>query len=100
MSLRRCASADTCFRGRTADVPALLGCRASRANKLQTPDATETFEDYKDFDGVLMPVKATSREGDDLAITLITSVTYDDVNDSVFALPEAVKKVAATKPNP
>jgi hypothetical protein len=67
---------------------------------LQTPDATETFEDYKNFDGVLIPVKATSREGDDLAITLITSVSYDDVNDWVFALPEAVKKMAATKPNP
>jgi hypothetical protein len=31
-----------------------------------------------------------------MAITLITSVTYDDVDDSVFALPEAVKKAAAT----
>jgi hypothetical protein len=58
-----------------------VGCRASRANKLQTPDATETFEDCKDFDSVLMPVKATSREGDDLAITLITPVTYDDLKD-------------------
>jgi len=54
-------------------------------------DATETFEEYKDFGGVLMPTKTTSREGDDLAISLITSVTYDDVDDSVFALPDTVK---------
>ena len=39
-----------------------------------------------------MTVKATSREGDDLAIILITSVTYDDVNDSVFALPDSRKE--------
>src|ERR1700757_1172086 len=54
-------------------------------------DATETFEDYKSFGGVLMPTKTTSREGDDLAVSLVTSVTYDAVEDAVFALPEAVK---------
>lgn len=53
--------------------------------------ATEIFEDYKAFGGVLMPTKTTSREGDDLAISLVTSITYDDVEDTVFALPEAVK---------
>lgn len=55
-------------------------------------DATETFEDYKTFGGVLMPTKTTSREGDELAISLVTSITYNDVDDAVFALPEAVKK--------
>jgi hypothetical protein len=60
-------------------------------------DATETFEDYRSFGGVLMPARATSREGDDMAITLITSVTYDDVDDSVFALPEAVEKAVTPK---
>ncbi|HUK43379.1 MAG TPA: hypothetical protein VLW48_02940 [Candidatus Bathyarchaeia archaeon] len=54
-------------------------------------DATETFENYKSFGGVLMPTKTTSREGDELAISLVTSVTYDDVDDAVFALPAAVK---------
>ena len=55
-------------------------------------DATESFEDYKTFGGVVMPTKTTSREGDELAISLVTSVTYDDVDDAVFALPDAVKK--------
>lgn len=58
-------------------------------------DATETFEDYRDFGGVRMPTKTTSRDGNDLSISLITSVTYDDVDDSVFALPEAVKQALA-----
>ena len=73
----------------------LLGYAFNTAWRGGRGDATETFEDYKDFGGVLIPAKATSRDGDDLAITLITSVTYDDVDDSRFALPEAVRKAAA-----
>jgi hypothetical protein len=60
-------------------------------------DATETFEDYRDFGGVKMAAKTTSRDGDDLSISLITAVSYDDVDDSVFALPDAVKKALAAK---
>jgi hypothetical protein len=59
--------------------------------------ATDTFEDYKDFDGILMAAKVTSRDGDDLTITLITAVTYDDVDASVFALPREVEDALATK---
>ena len=54
-------------------------------------DATTTFEDYRDFGGVLMPVKTTTRDGDSLSVFMITSVTYDDVSDSVSELPEAVR---------
>lgn len=60
-------------------------------------DATETFEEYKDFGGVRMPTKTTHREGGGIAIFRITSVTYDDVADEVFALPEAVKNALAAK---
>jgi hypothetical protein len=60
-------------------------------------DATETFEEYKDFGGVLMAAKSTHREGGDVSIFRITSVTYDDVSDEVFALPEAVKAALAAK---
>jgi hypothetical protein len=77
----------------------LLGYAFNTAWRGGKGDATETFEDYKDFGGVGMPAKTTSRDGDDLAISLITSITYDDVSDAVFALPEAVKTAAAaTKP--
>jgi hypothetical protein len=60
-------------------------------------NATDTFEEYKDFGGVRMAAKTTSRDGDDLTISLITAVTYDDVNDEVFALPKAVKVAVAEK---
>jgi hypothetical protein len=76
----------------------LLGYAFNTAWRGGKGDATEIFEDYKDFGGVLMPVKDTSRDGDTLSIFTITSVTYDDVDDGVFALPEAVQKAkAATK---
>ena len=73
----------------------LLGYAFNTAWRGGKGDATETFEDYKDFGGVLMPVKDTSRDGDDLSIFTITSVTYDDVGDAVFRLPEAVQKAKA-----
>jgi len=38
-----------------------------------------------------MATKNTSRDGDDVSISLITAVTYDDIQDGVFALPEVVK---------
>jgi hypothetical protein len=60
-------------------------------------DATETFEEYKDFGGVLMAAKNTHREGGEVSIFRITSVTYDDVSDDVFALPEAVKAALGAK---
>jgi len=60
-------------------------------------DATETFEEYKDFGGVRIPTVNTHREGGEVSIFRITSVTYDDVADEVFALPEAVKSALAAK---
>lgn len=60
-------------------------------------DATETFEDYKDFGGVRMATKNTHTEGGDTSIFTILSVTYDDVSDSMFALPEAVKAALAAQ---
>ena len=60
-------------------------------------EATETFEEYKDFGGVRMAAKTTSRDGDDLTISLITAVTYDDVKEEVFVLPKAVKVAVEEK---
>jgi hypothetical protein len=73
----------------------LLGYRFNTAWRGGNGDASQAFEDYKDFGGVLMPVKTTSRDGNDVFIATVTSVTYDDVADSVFALPKAVRKEKA-----
>ena len=53
--------------------------------------ATQLFEDYRDFDGVRMPTKNTTRDGDDVSVFTIASVTWDDVPDSVLELPAAVR---------
>jgi hypothetical protein len=52
--------------------------------------ATAIFEDYRDFGGVLMPARTVSRDGDSLSIFAITSISYDDVDDSIFELPRPV----------
>lgn len=54
--------------------------------------ATATFEDYRDFGGILMAARTTTRDGNDLSIFFVTSVSYDDVDDSTFALPQAVRE--------
>jgi hypothetical protein len=77
----------------------LLGYKFNTAWRGGKGDASVTFEDYRDFDGVKMAAKTTSRDGDDLSISLITSVTYDDVDDQVFALPAAIKAKLAEKKN-
>lgn len=58
-------------------------------------ETTQLFEDYKDFGGVLIPTKSTGRDANSVTISLVTSVTYDDVDDSVFLLPDEVKKALA-----
>jgi len=70
----------------------LIGYAFNTAWRGGNGDATATFEDYTDYGGVLMPAKTTSRDGDDVSVDRIVSVTYDDVDDKLFALPEAVRK--------
>lgn len=75
----------------------LMGYAFNTAWRGGKGDATDTFDEYKDFGGVRMAAKTTSRDGDNLTISLITAVTYDDVKDEVFALPKAVKVAVAEK---
>jgi zinc protease len=72
----------------------LLGYAFNTAWRGGKGDATQTFEDYKDFGGVLFPTKITGRDGDDVSVDLITSVTYDDVDDAVLTPPAAVLRAA------
>ena len=45
-----------------------------------------------------MPTKNTTREGNDLTVFTITSVTWDDVPDAMFELPEAVRAKLKNSP--
>jgi len=53
--------------------------------------ATQVFEDYRDFGGVRMATKSTTRDGEDRSVFQVASVTWDDVQDSMFELPSAVR---------
>lgn len=69
----------------------------------------EIFSDYKKIDGVLVPtkqtVKAKAKDGNWNVLYVLTfdSITFNDVDPSVFALPPAVRALAEkqkTPPNP
>src|SRR5580704_2475960 len=76
----------------------LLGYAFNTAWRGGNGDATATFEDYTNYGGVLMAATTTSRDGNDVSVDRIASVTYDDVDDAMFALPEAVRKAVAGIP--
>jgi hypothetical protein len=59
--------------------------------------ADAVFEEYKPFDGILFATKTTGHDGNDMDISYIDSVTWDDVPASAVELPAAVKaKLAET----
>jgi hypothetical protein len=70
---------------------ALIGYAFNTAWRGGNGAATQVFEDYRDFGGVRMATSNTTRDGDDVSLFTITSVTWDDVPDSVFELPAAVR---------
>jgi hypothetical protein len=49
------------------------------------------FQDYKNFGGPLIATKRISRDGSGVQTLTFTSVTYEALADSVFAMPPAVR---------
>ncbi len=56
-------------------------------------EVTETFDDYRDFGGVKVPTRITYTSGSKSSVITISEVTYDDVDPSVFNVPEAHSSV-------
>jgi hypothetical protein len=52
---------------------------------------TAVFDDYKDFGGLLVATKNTSRSGDHFQTFVYKTVTYEPLPDSLFEPPPAVK---------
>ena len=75
----------------------LVGYRFNSAWRGGPGKEIEVFSDYKDFGGWLMPTRDTQSNAEGIQVSARTSVTYDDVADDVFALPEAVKALLAKK---
>jgi hypothetical protein len=75
----------------------LIGYRFNSAWRGGPGEEIEVFSDYKDFDGWLMPTRDVNKSADGTQVQTTTSVTFDDVSDSLFALPDAVKALLAKK---
>jgi hypothetical protein len=59
------------------------------------PGATiMVFDDYKNFDGVLVATRITTKSPAGVDVVKISSVTFNDVEDSVFTLPDKVRALA------
>jgi len=75
----------------------LVGYRFNSAWRGGSGEEIEVFSDYKDFGGWLMPTRDVNKTPDGTQVQTRTSVSFDDVDDSVFALPEAVKVLLTKK---
>jgi hypothetical protein len=75
----------------------LVGYRFDSSWRGGPGEETEVFSDYRDFDGWRMPTSDVVSNPKSSTKTITTSVTFDDVPDSVFALPDPIKALIARK---
>jgi hypothetical protein len=80
-----------------ANTGLLVGYKFNSAWRGGAGDKIEVFSDYKEFGGRLMPTRDAHNSAEGVQVQTTTSVTFDDVPDSAFALPEAIKAVLAKK---
>ena len=73
----------------------LIGYRFNSSWRGGSGDESEVFSDYKDFGGWLMPTRAAHKSADGEQVETTTSVSFDDVADSLFTLPDPVKALLA-----
>jgi hypothetical protein len=73
----------------------LVGYRFNSTWRGGSGDESEVFSDYKDFDGRLMPTREVNKSADGEQVQTTTSVSFDDVADSVFVLPDAIQHLLA-----
>ena len=75
----------------------LVGYKFNSSWRGGSGDESEVFSDYKDFAGWLMPTRAAHKSADGTQVETTTWVSFDDVADSVFTLPDAIKALIAKK---
>lgn len=75
----------------STDTGLLIGMEMTMTNEMGTVEATVNISDYKDFGGILVPTSnAMSLMGMEI-IQTVESVTWDDVDPSVFEPSDAIK---------
>jgi hypothetical protein len=58
---------------------------------------TMVLAKYKDFDGHLYPTRSTWIQGTDVHVVVVESITYEDLSDSAFPLPDEVRNLIKQK---
>jgi hypothetical protein len=75
----------------------LVGYRFNSKWRGCAGEETEVFSDYQDFGGWLRPTRDTNKSADGIQVQTTTSVSFDDVGDSIYTLPPAIKSLLAKK---
>jgi len=73
----------------------LVGYRFDSSWRGGPGEEHEVFSDYRNFDGWLMPTSDAQSDAKGSAATTTLSVTFDEIPDSKFALPDPIKVLAA-----
>ncbi|MFI4897307.1 MAG: hypothetical protein ACIARR_05735 [Phycisphaerales bacterium JB059] len=69
----------------------LIGSTSLQAGNFGEVEVKSTVSDYKDFDGMLFATKNTQSIGPQVIEITFDNVTFDEVDDDVFALPPAIQ---------
>lgn len=75
----------------------LVGYKFNSSWRGGSGDESEVFSDYRDFGGWLMPTRTVHKSADGMQTETTTSVSFDDVADSVFTLPDAINVFLSKK---
>ena len=73
------------------DTGLLIGIETTMTNETGTADITISMSDYKDFGGLMAPASMVIGVMGMEMVTTVDSVTFDDVDESVFVPSDAIK---------
>ena len=69
----------------------MIGMEAKVPTQMGELQMTSYMREYKDMGGALQPTKLVQKAGPQEFVITINEVSYDEIDPSVFELPEAVK---------
>jgi hypothetical protein len=75
----------------------MVATGGKQESQMGTLDVTTLLGDYKEFDGVRMPTRATAQMMGQQMVTTVKSVSHAPVDASAFALPAEIQALAAAR---
>jgi len=74
------------------------GVTMSVETQLGKLPVTTSFTEYKDFDGIKLPVRSEVKQAGATMVTVYDSITFDSVEASAFDLPTEIKALLEPEP--